>query len=88
MAREVWSNKPLLESLTTILPSEEDKYSDIPGWEGGYMQDTSMAVLLYMPEGKGRGATEVWFPKSHLRIAEDRQSIYASNWILHQKGLD
>jgi hypothetical protein len=26
-----------------------------------------------------------WFPISHLRVAGDAQSVYASNWILGQK---
>lgn len=88
MAREIWNNPELLDRFTTILPSEEDSYDEIPGWEGEYMGETHNAVLLYMPMGKGRNATREWFPYSQLRIAEDRQSLYASQWILKQKGLD
>lgn len=86
MARQIFTDKLLLDCIDTIKESEENKYSDIPGWEGEFLSTSSRAVLLYMPHGKGRGGTEVWFPFSHLRIAEDRQSIYASTWILTQKG--
>lgn len=83
MAREIWSNAKLLDSIRVIQPSEEDRYSDIPGWEGEYMAATDGAILLYMP----KTSAEIWFPIGQLRIAEDRQSIYASLWILLQKGL-
>lgn len=84
--REIWSNKALLDSIKEIRPSEEDKYSDIPGWEGHYLAESPDAVLLYIVRDK-RADSDVWFPKSQLRIAEDRQSLYASTWILDQKGL-
>lgn len=87
MAREVWTNARILNSLKTILPSEGDKYSDIPGWEGEYMSSTDAAILLYIPARRGKPSAEIWFPMSQLRIAEDKQSIYASQWILEQKGL-
>lgn len=83
MARQIWTDKELLDSLAIIQPSEEDKYSDIPGWKDEeYISSSPKAVLLRI-HSKG----DIWFPLSHLRIAEDKQSIYASEWILKEKGL-
>ena len=86
MAREIWTNPQLLDNIEHIKESEEDRYSDIPGWEGEYLASTPDAILLFMPNGKGKNEREIWFPIKHLRKAEDGQSIYASNWILTQKG--
>lgn len=71
----------LLERLQVISDREEDRYSDIPGFGEDVVElrDTSVKLDL--------GDRKVWFPLSQLRKAEDDQSIYASKWILEQKGL-
>jgi hypothetical protein len=71
----------LLDKLAVISDAEENRYSDIPKWEGLVAHQTDAAVLLLV------GGQELWFPLSHLRIAEDRQSLYASDWILKQHDL-
>lgn len=88
MARDIFTNKSLIERLQIISDSEENNYSDIPGWEGGYLAEarSGAAVLLWFPHRKGKDQ-EHWFPISQLRRAEDNQSIYASNWIIDQKKL-
>ena len=88
MAREIYTNPQMMAKIQIISDSEENSYSDIPGWKGGYMAEarSGLAVLLYFPDRPGKDA-EVWFPYSQLRKAEDDQSIYASNWILEQKKL-
>lgn len=87
MARSIWTDKNLLARIVTIIEIEEDRYTDIPGFDKcEYMSVSSAAVLLIL-EIKGSDKKEVWFPFSQLRLAEDRQSIYCSNWILTQKGL-
>jgi len=70
-----------IDLLEVITEREERKYSDIPGFDGDIEASTEKALCLVC-NGK-----EVWFPHSQLRKAEDGQSIYASNWILEQKGL-
>jgi hypothetical protein len=81
MSRDIFGFPAVMDSIAVIGDSEENKYSDIPGWEGECENFTGAAVCLSI---KG---TDVWFPFSHLRKAEDGQSIYASNWILKQKNL-
>ena len=73
--------KHVLAELKVITESEENKYSDIPDWDGTMISYTSAAALLQI------GEREVWFPLSQLRKADDEQSVYASIWILEQKGL-
>ena len=87
MARQIWTNKELLNSIKVIQESEEDNYSEVPGWEGEYMATTPDAILLYIPSHRGRPVKEVWFPKSQLRLSEDRLSMYAANWLIEAKGL-
>lgn len=82
MPTDIFKNMIVMEALQVIKPSEENDYSDIPKWDGFLVRATEKALLLELKDG-----TEVWFPISHLRIAEDKQSIYASNWILEQKKL-
>jgi hypothetical protein len=80
--RDIFEWKEVLNQIQIISDREEDSYSDIPGWDGqvAYMP-TDKAVCLVI---KG---TNVWFPFSQLRKAEDNASIYASLWILEQKDL-
>jgi len=79
--RDLYTNRDIMDAIPVITDREENKYTDIPGWEGEYTDYTEKAVLLRMPN------TTIWFPFSQLRKAEDGQSIYASNWILEQKGI-
>lgn len=80
---EVWELTDFLDTLQVITASEENDYSDIPGWEGEFVVISSKAIKLYFP----KTSLSVWFPLSQLRIAEDKQSIYAPNWLLNNKGL-
>lgn len=87
MARSIWTAQFILDRIQTIKESEENKYTDIPGWDKcEFFSDTPDAILLIL-EVKGGKRQDFWFPYSQLRIAEDRQSIYCSEWILTQKGL-
>lgn len=74
--------KLILDAIGVISEREENSYSDIPGFTGQMIEWTDRGILLLMEDG-----SQIWFPISQLRKADDEQSIYASNWILEQKGL-
>lgn len=84
MAREIYSDKNVMALITVISDAEEHKYDEIPGWDGGYTAVGERAVLLFFPNAK---EDEIWFPFSQLRKTEDGLSLYASRWILYEKGL-
>lgn len=84
MARSIYTAPHILDVIGVIQGSEEHKYSDIPGFEGEFLASSPNAVLLVLA-GRGVPRREVWFPFSQLRVAEDRLSLYATNWVLDQK---
>ena len=84
--RDIFSVTELIAKLRVIGSYEEDKFSDVPKWDGNVLSWTDRAVLFSFP-GTDRPSRENWFPLSTLRKAEDEQSIYASKWILDKKGL-
>jgi hypothetical protein len=59
-----------------IIDADDDRYSEIPSWDGKIESWTDYAVLI----GKN------WFPISQMRKDED-DVIYFSNWILDKKGM-
>jgi len=83
MGAEIHKRPELMEVIEIIQEHEEDKYSDIPTWTGWVETWTDSAVLLDLP---GRETRSNWFPLSQLRRTEDGKSLYASEWILRQKG--
>lgn len=75
----------IMEKIKIIRDNEESLYSDIPEWNEQIAGWTDAAMLLIFP---GRATRrEHWMPYSQLRKSEDGLSVYASNWILEQKGL-
>lgn len=74
--RSIFSIPSVIEKIEVLEVEDEDMYSDIPNWDGRIEQWTELAVLI----GKD------WFPISQLRKDEDFDIIYASFWILEQKG--
>lgn len=82
MAREIYTNHELMERIAVISAAEEDRYSDIPNWDGGYLAESrsGAAVLLYFRDGR-----QDWFPISQLRRTEDKLSLYASYWVLDKR---
>jgi hypothetical protein len=86
MARDIFTNPDIMMLIREITSSEEHKFSDIPGWQGGYMAVSALAVLLWFPDREA-DKDRYWFPFSQLRKAEDNQSIYASNWIISKCDL-
>jgi len=70
-----------LSHVDLITERDEHRYSDIPGFDGDIIDVRPKALCLIL-EG-----TPTWFPISQLRQAGDGQSLYASKWILEQKGL-
>ena len=85
MAFDIFKTPHVMRAIATISEQEENRYSDIPGWEGMTGFDTAKGVFLVIT--KDARTQEIFFPYSQMRKAEDEQSIYASNWILEQKGL-
>lgn len=75
MTRSIYSIPSVMDKIEYLDTEDEDDYSDIPNWDGMIDQWTDLAILV----GK------TWFPISQLRRTEDEE-IYASNWILEQKG--
>lgn len=86
MPRAIYSNAEIMANIQTMTETEDGMFGAIPGWTGEYVADTPNAVLLFLPERSWR-ESEVWFPMRHLRKTSDGQSVYASLWILAQKGL-
>ncbi len=82
MPRDIFTVPEIMAKLCVISDREESRYSDVPGWQGEVMSWTEAAVLFRFLDN-----SEEWLPYSHLRKAEDGRSIYASLWILEQKGL-
>jgi hypothetical protein len=76
MSRDIFTIPDLVEQIETLDPGDEDLYSDIPGFEGRIEKWTDKAILI----------KRVWFPISQLRKSEDGDEIFASLWILEQKG--
>lgn len=75
---DIYSMKHVIDRIAVITDSEENKYSDIPGWDGDCLRESDKSVLLNCKSG------EKWFPYSQLRKAEDNQSIYCSTWLLNK----
>jgi hypothetical protein len=76
MSRDIFTIPELMEQIEVLEVEDEDLYSDIPGFEGRIEQWTDKAILV----------KRNWFPISQLRKSEDNDAIYASLWILEQKG--
>lgn len=83
--RVLFTQPNVMDKIAVISEKEENRYSDIPGWDGEYGSASPLAVELYFPQRTIRNW--LWFPFSHLRKAEDGQSIYASDWIINEKHL-
>jgi hypothetical protein len=79
MTMDIFKTPELLDRIAVITDAEENRYTDIPKWDGLVETYTERGVKLLLTNGTG-----IWFPLNQLRIAEDRQSLYASNWILEQ----
>lgn len=84
MLRDITHVQEVMAKIAVIQEHEESRYSDIPKWDGWIENYTDHAVLLKLDRQSGRND---WFPYSQLRKTEDGKSIYASYWILEQKGL-
>lgn len=76
MSRDIYTIPELMAQIEIIDSEDEDLYSDIPGFKGRIEQWTDKAILI----------KKNWFPISQLRKSEDCDEIYASLWILEQKG--
>lgn len=70
-----------MHRIAVIQEFEEDKFDEIPKWDGEMGRYTDSAVLLRFAK------EDVWFPISVLRTSGDRLSLYAANWFLERKGL-
>lgn len=79
---DLFNESWIIRRISTISEFEEDRYSDIPKWSGQYVTTTQYALLLRLDDGR-----DVWVPFTQLRKAEDENSLYASNWILNERGL-
>lgn len=86
MPRDIYTVPEVMLTLQVIRDAEEDGYSDIPGWDGTVLGWSDKAIKI-RAGNKGEPLREVWLPVSQLRKAGDGQSVYASVWILDQKGL-
>lgn len=86
MAYEIYGNADAMSRIRVIKPSEENLYSEIPGWGGEIRHHTDDAVLLSFNPDRDLRA-RYWLPFSHLRKTEDNLSIYASDWVLRKTGL-
>lgn len=87
MAPDVFTVPEVMRAIEPITDREENRYSDIPHWEGSVMSWTDKALCVRVTKRQPDGSYDVWLPLSQLRKAGDEQSIYASDWILEQKGL-
>lgn len=83
--REIHTLSEVMFHIAVIQSFEEDKFSDVPKWDGMVVSWTAAAVLLHFDKTK-REPRENWFPYSQLRKTDDGLSVYASNWILTKKG--
>lgn len=83
--REIYRVPEVMFRISVIQSFEEDKYSDIPKWDGLIDSWTDAAILLHFDKVQ-RPAAMNWFPISHIRKTDDGLSIYASIWILNKKG--
>jgi hypothetical protein len=86
MARSIYSIPEVMARIDEITDAEESRYSDIPGWDDTVLQVGDKAVKIKAGR-RGKSPEEIWMPLSQLRKAHDCQSVYASVWILDQKGL-
>lgn len=84
--REIYTVMEVMERIQVMADFEESKYSDIPKWDGEFLEHTSAAVLLHFSRVQ-RPSRMNWFPFSQLRKTDDGLSIYATDWILNKKGL-
>lgn len=83
MARSIFGIQEIMDRMEVISEEEENRYSEIPGWDGEIMSWTDAAVLIYRS-----GEADVWMPISQLRKSGDGGDVYASNWIIEQKVLE
>ncbi len=83
--REIYGVPKIMNAIKEIKSFEEDRYSEVPKWDGFVVNWTDGAVLLSFTQIE-RPARENWFPYSTLRKTEDGLTVYASNWILEKKG--
>jgi SNF2-related domain len=81
--REIYGILDLMVHISVIQSFEEDKYSEIPKWDGMVNSWTGNAVLLHFAK-VDRPSRLNWFPYSQLRKTEDGLSVYASTWILRK----
>jgi hypothetical protein len=86
MSRSIYAENEIMDKIATITESEENRFSDVPGWDGDILASSPASILIEC-SNKGHPVTETWMPLSQLRKSEDKQSIYASNWILEKKNL-
>lgn len=78
---DIYRSPIVMGKIRVMLEIEEDLYSDIPRWNGTYIHSTESAVLMQI------GDKQVWLPFSQLRKTDDGLTIYATNWIIDEKGL-
>lgn len=83
--REIYRVSDVMAQIAVIRSFEENKYSDVPRWDGFVSSWTPKAVLLHFTQ-INRPSRMNWFPYSTLRKTEDDLSVYASIWILGKKG--
>jgi hypothetical protein len=86
MTRTIFEFPEVMRAIALIAETEEGKFSEVAGWDGSIRSHSDKAVLAYI-EPKGQKPEQIWLPLSQLRKTEDGYSIYASDWILAQKGL-
>ena len=85
MTASIFENREAMDKIAVISEDEEDRYTDVPGWDGTCFSSNKAIRVTVAP--RGQTPRDVWLPFSQLRKAADGQSVYASVWILDQKGI-
>lgn len=74
-----------MKKIAVIQEFEEDRFDEIPKWDGESIDTwTDLAVLLTLD---GKEPWQRWLPIQEIRRTEDGLSIYASTWIMEKKRL-
>jgi hypothetical protein len=88
MSRDIFTIPEVVEAIAVITEEEDGKYMEIPDWSGGVEAWTENAVLLSIEARDDEtDRSPYWFPYSQLRKDISETEIYASFWILNEKGL-
>jgi hypothetical protein len=84
MARSIFDVQEIMSQMEVISEKEENRFSEIPHWDGSVVSWTDKAVLIAQPS---RSSALNWIPMSQLRKSEDNLSVYASFWIIEERKL-